>query len=207
MQEIPILKAEGEINLSAVETLNMGLINNPTEIVLDEVGTASKKVHQFYFVKFWPYNDPDEASKISKVEKQIEELDQKRAQIFKELKLLRDFQSWMLHGRSNLATEKRLLREIARSQQSLSSSDLDPFTSLFKQYLQWYSYRWNFIDKARYTQMLEKMKRIEERKDKALADSAKEGNIWYPLRVRNAIQEQIKVNFIALNSFFLGLIH
>lgn len=58
-------------------------------MVLDDEIGASKKVHQFYFVKLWPYNDPNEASKISKAEKLIEDLEQKRSHIYEELQRLR----------------------------------------------------------------------------------------------------------------------
>ncbi|KAK6228996.1 hypothetical protein SCA6_017947 [Theobroma cacao] len=49
----------------------------PHGIVLNEDG-VSKKVHQFYFVKFWPYKDPEEHSKFEWARKQSEELDQQK---------------------------------------------------------------------------------------------------------------------------------
>ncbi|XP_021299539.1 proton pump-interactor BIP103-like isoform X2 [Herrania umbratica] len=49
----------------------------PQGIVLNEDG-VSQKVHQFYFVKFWPYKDPEEHSKFEWARKQSEELDQQK---------------------------------------------------------------------------------------------------------------------------------
>ncbi|XVF29623.1 hypothetical protein REPUB_Repub15cG0137900 [Reevesia pubescens] len=226
MKQIPILRGEGDLNSSAIETLK------PEKIVLDKI-SASKKVRQFYFVKFWPYKDPDEASKISEAEKLIEKFEQERIRVHEKRRMSRsrgkdvwsqlqqltnrersishglgkqkiildylqvvlnklskgganksifstgrnthDFQSRMLHGSSNLATEKQLFRDIARSQQSLN--DLEP-RSLFQEYIDWLYGDGRHVDKARYTQMFEKLKQIDERKEKALVDSAKKGEIW-----------------------------
>lgn len=43
-----------------------------------EKGKGKGKVHQFYFVRFWPYNDPEENSKREWVNKQVEEMDQEK---------------------------------------------------------------------------------------------------------------------------------
>ncbi|OMO94555.1 hypothetical protein CCACVL1_05927, partial [Corchorus capsularis] len=61
MQQIPIVEGEADenINTSAMEDLK-----------------KPKKVHQMYFVKLWPFKDPDEACKISEAEKLLEKLDQ-----------------------------------------------------------------------------------------------------------------------------------
>ncbi|KAA3452492.1 proton pump-interactor 1-like [Gossypium australe] len=38
----------------------------------------SRKVHQFYFVKFWPYKDPEKDSKLEWSRQQCEQLDQEK---------------------------------------------------------------------------------------------------------------------------------
>ncbi|MBA0668239.1 hypothetical protein Goklo_001172, partial [Gossypium klotzschianum] len=39
---------------------------------------GSRKVHQFYFVKFWPYKDPEKDSKLEWSRQQCEQLDQEK---------------------------------------------------------------------------------------------------------------------------------
>ncbi|KAB2092122.1 hypothetical protein ES319_A02G007300v1 [Gossypium barbadense] len=53
-------------------------------------------------------------------------------------------------------------------------------------------FNWGNIDKSGYTHMLEELKQIEEKKEKALADFAQNPNIFNSLTLRNAIEEQIK---------------
>ena len=79
MQQIPIITGEEDINSSEVE------LDKPK---VEEL-RASKRFHRFYFVKFWPYKDPYEASKISEAEKLIEKIDQELIQINEQCKLLR----------------------------------------------------------------------------------------------------------------------
>ncbi|EOY04595.1 Uncharacterized protein TCM_019815 [Theobroma cacao] len=105
------------------------------------------------------------------------------------------FKRRMLHGSSNMATERQILKEIARSQQRLNDF-IDP-RPLLQEYIWWYSY--GNIDKARYIQMVENMKQIEEREEKALGDAIAKGEPWNPLSAKRAIQEQIKlVNKISM---------
>ncbi|XP_039039576.1 proton pump-interactor BIP103-like [Hibiscus syriacus] len=104
------------------------------------------------------------------------------------------FRSWIPHGSSNLAIERKLIKEVIRSQHRVMN-DLDLRSSSlqeqFKEFTSWLS--WGNIDKPRYTQILEKLKQIEEKKEKALADSAKEANIFILSTLRNAIEEQIEI--------------
>ncbi|KAL4273423.1 hypothetical protein GQ457_13G030380 [Hibiscus cannabinus] len=106
------------------------------------------------------------------------------------------FRSWISHGtgNSNLAAERKLINEMARSQHRVMN-DLDlsscAIPEQFEQFTSWLS--WGDIDKSRYTQMLEKLKQIEEKKEKTLADSANKAHIFNPLTLRNAIEEQIEV--------------
>lgn len=52
-----------------VEKLNQG-----QRVELD--GRVEKKVHQFYFIKFWPYEDQNVKSRIKEAEKLIEKIDE-----------------------------------------------------------------------------------------------------------------------------------
>ncbi|KAL4271560.1 hypothetical protein GQ457_13G027690 [Hibiscus cannabinus] len=176
------------------------------------------EVHQFYFVKFWPYRDPYEASKIGEAEQLIQDLDQKLIQMRQQYKLTtldklnlatkiphkhkgqpnhaQGFRSWISHGtgNSNLAAERKLIKEMARSQHKVMN-DLDLSSSTFPEQFEQFTscLSWGDIDKSRYTQMLEKLKQIEEKKEKTLADSANKSNIFNSLTLRNSIEEQIKV--------------
>ncbi|XP_017974565.1 PREDICTED: uncharacterized protein LOC18602310 [Theobroma cacao] len=236
MQQIPVFKDEADVMSSAIEKLDLQL-------------KKPKKVHRFYFVKFWPYKDSLEDERL------IEKMDQDIIRINERYKILRQkqiagwsqrqkllnrprgimggmewqkmmlehlqaaldrlnfgkggankssfskeqnthgFKRRMLHGSSNMATERQILKEIARSQQRLNDF-IDP-RPLLQEYIWWYSY--GNIDKARYIQMVEKMKQIEERKEKAVGDAIAKGEPWNPLSAKRAIQEQIKlVNKISM---------
>ncbi|XP_039071036.1 uncharacterized protein LOC120218136 [Hibiscus syriacus] len=78
----------------------------------------------------------------------------------------RGFRSWISHGRSNLAVERKLIKEVVRSQHRVMN-DLDLSSSSLQEQIEeftsWLS--WGNIDKSRYTQMLEKLKQIEEKKE------------------------------------------
>ncbi|KAK6255531.1 hypothetical protein SCA6_016836 [Theobroma cacao] len=236
MQQIPVFKDEADVMSSAIEKLDLQL-------------KKPKKVHRFYFVKFWPYKDSLEDERL------IEKMDQDIIRITERYKILRQkqiagwsqrqkllnrprgimggmewqkmmlehlqaaldrlnfgkggankssfskeqnthgFKRRMLHGSSNMATERQILKEIARSQQRLNDF-IDP-RPLLQEYIWWYSY--GNIDKARYIQMVENMKQIEEREEKALGDAIAKGEPWNPLSAKRAIQEQIKlVNKISM---------
>ncbi|KAK6266342.1 hypothetical protein QUC31_017179 [Theobroma cacao] len=176
MQQIPVFKDEADVMSSAIEKLDLQL-------------KKPKKVHRFYFVKFWPYKDSLEDERL------IEKMDQDIIRITERYKILRGFKRRMLHGSSNMATERQILKEIARSQQRLNDF-IDP-RPLLQEYIWWYSY--GNIDKARYIQMVENMKQIEEREEKALGDAIAKGEPWNPLSAKRAIQEQIKlVNKISM---------
>ncbi|KAK8703496.1 hypothetical protein V6N13_047154 [Hibiscus sabdariffa] len=191
--QIAILGGEKYGNSSAFDQIMDLELNNRTRKVISDQVSCSKKIHQFYFVKFWPYRDPAEASKIGEAEQLIQDLDQKLIQIRQQYKLTTSFRSWISHGTgsSDLATERKLIKEMARSQHRVMN-DLDLSCSTlpeqFEQFTSWLS--WGDIDKSRYTQMLEKLKQIEEKKERTLADSA---NIFNSLTLRNAIEEQIEV--------------
>ncbi|KAL4273052.1 hypothetical protein GQ457_13G027710 [Hibiscus cannabinus] len=146
---------------------------NSTETLTLEANSKPKKiVNRYYFVKFWPYKDPGEASKISKSEQLIENLDQKLKQMDQEFKLLKGYQSWISHGSSNLVVERKLIKEMATSQHKLNDLGLQ--------------IRCGNMDKSRYSQMLEEPKQIDDRKKR-------NANIFNPLTVKNAIEEQIKI--------------
>ncbi|MBA0637710.1 hypothetical protein Godav_025624 [Gossypium davidsonii] len=78
-QQVPILGGKEHENPTVIDpTLNHEATNKP-----------KKKVHQFYFVKFWPYKDLDEESKISKSQQVVEEVDQKLNRMDQDYKLLK----------------------------------------------------------------------------------------------------------------------
>ncbi|KAK8703498.1 hypothetical protein V6N13_047156 [Hibiscus sabdariffa] len=87
----------GDEHRNSTETLALEANNKPKTIV-----------NQYYFVKFWPYKDPDEASKIAKSEQLIENLDQKLKQMDQEFKLLKikwiDTHSELIHLRGREST-------------------------------------------------------------------------------------------------------
>ncbi|KAJ0110547.1 hypothetical protein Patl1_02261 [Pistacia atlantica] len=62
----PILESEEGYT---IENLNQG-----QRVELD--GRAEKKVHQFYFIKIWPYGDQNVNSRIEEAEKLIEKIDE-----------------------------------------------------------------------------------------------------------------------------------
>ncbi|KAK8631346.1 hypothetical protein V6N13_080100 [Hibiscus sabdariffa] len=213
----------------------------------EEDGESKKKVHHFYFVKFWPYNDPDETPRVLKSQQLIDNLDQKLYQMDREFALLKlkwidthsqlghlrqrestilhrfvlqkrildalqlvldnldsaisphehtgrpnhtqGFQSWISHGRNNLVMERKLMKEMGRRQHrviglALGNSPVAAFIMNFS---------WGKIETSKYTRMLEKLQQIEERKKNALADSGEKPNIFNPLSLKSAIEEQIKI--------------
>ncbi|XP_031280289.1 uncharacterized protein LOC116138745 [Pistacia vera] len=62
----PILESE--------EGYTIGKLNQGQRVELD--GRAEKKVHQFYFIKIWPYGDQNVKSRIEEAEKLIEKIDE-----------------------------------------------------------------------------------------------------------------------------------
>ncbi|XP_052882064.1 uncharacterized protein LOC128290472 [Gossypium arboreum] len=238
-QQVPILGGKEHENSTVIDpTLNYEATNKP-----------QKKVHQFYFVKFWPYKDLDEESKISKSQQLVEEVDQKlnrmgqdykhlklkwrdthsqlyrlsnrKLSIFYGLNLQKDllhhlllvldklnlackiplkhkggpnhtqgFQRWISHGSNNLVIERKLIKKMGRRQPRLNDLDLSS-TSLLQNFIG--CFNCGNIDKSRYTHMLEELKQIEEKKEKALTDLAQNPNIFNSLTLRNAIEEQIKI--------------
>lgn len=99
------------------------------------------------------------------------------------------FQRWISHGSNNLVIERKLIKEMGRRQPRLNDLDLST-TSLLQNFIG--CFNWGNIDKSGYTHMLEELKQIEEKKEKALADFAQNPNIFNSLTLRNAIEEQIK---------------
>ncbi|MBA0855477.1 hypothetical protein Goshw_014425 [Gossypium schwendimanii] len=79
---------------------------------------------------------------------------------------------------------------MARRQPRLSHLDLST-TSLLQNFIG--CFNWGNRDKSRYIHMLEELKQIEEKKEKALADFAQNPNIFNSSTPRNAIEEQIKI--------------
>ncbi|TYG77807.1 hypothetical protein ES288_D02G005100v1 [Gossypium darwinii] len=78
-QQVPILGGKEHENSTVIDpTLNYEATIKP-----------KKKVHQLYFVKFWPYKDLDEESKISKSQQLVEEVDQKLNRMDQDYKLLK----------------------------------------------------------------------------------------------------------------------
>ena len=61
--------------------------------------------------------------------------------------------------------------------------------ALLRQYF-WYSQSNN---REKFVQILEDVKQIEDRHEKAMADAAAKGNLWNPLSSKKAIEEEIKV--------------
>ncbi|EOY14217.1 Proton pump interactor 1-like protein [Theobroma cacao] len=159
----------------------------PHGIVLNEDG-VSKKVHQFYFVKFWPYKDPEEHSKFEWARKQSEELDQqKKILIDDKRQEMVSPRVWVTHGSNNLANEEQLSTEIPNVQQKdINSSFLG--REINNRAYFWYSMSRN---KEQFVQILEGVMQIEERQQKAMADAASNGNIWNPLSSKKAIDEQL----------------
>ncbi|KAG4156608.1 hypothetical protein ERO13_D02G007150v2 [Gossypium hirsutum] len=239
-QQVPILGGKEHENSTVIDpTLNHDQATNKPK----------KKAHQFYFVKFWPYKDLDEESKISKSQQLVEEVDQKlnrmdqdykllklkwrdtrsqlyrlsnrKLSIFYELNLQKDllhqlqlvldklnlackiplkhkggpnhtqgFQRWISHGSNNLVIERKFIKEMGRRQPRLNDLDLST-TSLLQNFIG--CFNWGNRDKSRYIHMLEELKQIEEKKEKALADFAQNPNIFNSSTLRNAIEEQIKI--------------
>ncbi|OMO78495.1 hypothetical protein CCACVL1_14340 [Corchorus capsularis] len=156
-----------------------------------------KKVHQFYFVKFWPYKDPEYDSKFEWARKLCQELDQEKADVIddkmEEIRTCKEYLyselqnqrfrsaalecalEWktmvldFLHAAldKSLANEGQLLTEIPAPQSN----------SFFSS-----SYLRRELNSA-----------IEERKEKAMADAASNGRIWYPLSSKEDIEEQIRL--------------
>ncbi|KAK8549193.1 hypothetical protein V6N13_008870 [Hibiscus sabdariffa] len=99
------------------------------------------------------------------------------------------FQRWI--SSSNLVKERKLMKEMCRRQHrviglALGNSSVAAFIMNFS---------WGKIETSKYTQMLEKLQQIEERKKKALADSGEKEkpNILNHLSLKSAIEEQIKI--------------
>ncbi|PON74871.1 Proton pump-interactor [Trema orientale] len=79
--------------------------------ILDEGISVPKKVHRFYFVKFWPHQEPSSESKVEKAEDLIRKLNHQEVQIRKRLEI-ESYRSWefrralqdLCHGNSRLAS-------------------------------------------------------------------------------------------------------
>ncbi|TYH34916.1 hypothetical protein ES332_D13G158200v1 [Gossypium tomentosum] len=205
---------------------------------------GSRKVHQFYFVKFWPYKDPEKDSKLEWSRQQCEQLDQEKKlvvddkmkeimsrgeNIYSELERKR-YRSAVLgagvewktmvvgflqaamdkliitapssskqpaihsphtlvtHGSNNLAKEEQLSKKTpsAHQPQFLMSSLRNEIGRAYF----WYSQSKN---RNKFEQILKEIEEIEDRHDKAKADSAAKGNIWNPLSSKKAIEDQIRL--------------
>ncbi|MBA0845383.1 hypothetical protein Goarm_022616, partial [Gossypium armourianum] len=177
-EQVPMIGGKEHENSTVIDpTLNYEATNKP-----------KKKVHQFYFVKFWPYKDLDEESKISKSQQLVEEVDQKLNRMDQDYKLLKGFQRWISHGSNNLVIERKFIKEMGRRQPRLNHLDLSTTSSL-QNFIG--CFNWGNRDKSRYIHMLEELKQIEEKKEKALADFTQNPNIFNSSTPRNAIEEQI----------------
>ncbi|OMP05231.1 hypothetical protein COLO4_08981 [Corchorus olitorius] len=149
-----------------------------------QVIQPSKTVHQFYFVKFWPFKGPDEASKISEAEKLLQQLDQESSLVNDKCKMLREylqgFNRKILHGSGNLATERKLLRDqMNGSQERVNHLINAPRPLLDAQYVidsRWYNNNRKIDVEAKYKEMVVKIEQIEERKEKGRTDAIAKGH-------------------------------
>ncbi|PON49686.1 LOW QUALITY PROTEIN: Fido domain containing protein [Parasponia andersonii] len=85
------------------------LDHEPNETgVLDEDINVSKKIHQFYFVKFRPHQEPSSESKIEKAEKLIQKLNRDEIQVttrIEETELTRDDIEVLIKKRAEVRTK------------------------------------------------------------------------------------------------------
>ncbi|KAK8548258.1 hypothetical protein V6N12_061175 [Hibiscus sabdariffa] len=174
---------------------------NSTETLTLEANSKPKKiVNRYYFVKFWPYKDPGEASKIAKSEQLIENLDQKLKQMDQEFKLLK------IHTHNSFiyvvenqqfhmdCTGKRrrsiicnsLRMSLIHSFFHINTKEDQNILKAIKAGFHMEVIRCGNMDKSRYSQMLEEPKQIDDRKKR-------NANIFNPLTVKNAIEEKIKI--------------
>ncbi|XVF29626.1 hypothetical protein REPUB_Repub15cG0138200 [Reevesia pubescens] len=100
----------------------------------------------------------------------------------------------MLHESSNLATERKMLKEInpSRSQQD----DISSFNNSVKELNERLGlFLGQYQDKniTRYKHIVKGIKDFEEKMEKAKANACQNGRIWDPWTSRNTIQDQINL--------------
>ncbi|KAK8479261.1 hypothetical protein V6N11_064489 [Hibiscus sabdariffa] len=178
--------------------------------------SGSRKVHQFYFVKFWPYKDPEKDSKLRWADQQCQLLDRekelvvddktmeimsRRDNICSELDrkkwrhaLLETGVEWttMVVGFLQAAIDvdgsssSKQTETAARQPRFLMSSLRNEIPRAYF----WYSQSNN---REKLEQILKEVERIEDGQDEAKAAAAAQGDIWDPLNSKRAMEEQIEL--------------
>ncbi|XVF84242.1 hypothetical protein PTKIN_Ptkin17bG0010200 [Pterospermum kingtungense] len=102
--QLQMSTGEEDISSREAKKLDVFEVDQPK----DEDSRASKKIHQFYFVKFWSYKNPDEGSRISEAKKLIKNIDRE---------ILRTNKKYMMleRKRSGCLSERRKLGNIGPS--------------------------------------------------------------------------------------------
>ncbi|XP_039012266.1 proton pump-interactor BIP131-like [Hibiscus syriacus] len=173
----------------------------------------SKKTHQFYFVKFWPYKDPEKDSKLQWADQQCQQLDREKERVvdYKIMEIMSrrdkicselDRKKWrhalletgvewttMVVGFLRAAIDKLDVNGSSSSTHQprfLMSSLRNEIPRAFF----WYSQSNN---REKFEQILKQVEQMEDRLDEAKAAAATKGNIWDPLSSVKAMEEQIEV--------------
>lgn len=97
--------------------------------------------------------------------------------------------NWVTHGSHNLGNKEKVLTNIPSCQQTIDMISNYLRSEINRAYF-WYSQSNN---RHKFEQILEDVKKIQDRHEKSMADAAAKGNLWNPLSSKKAIEEQIKV--------------
>ncbi|PON74869.1 hypothetical protein TorRG33x02_246430 [Trema orientale] len=134
LRHIPdqMLESEGDdihFRENDFEKENQGseqLDHEPNETsVLDEDINVSKKVHQFYFVKFRPHQEPCSVSKIKKAEKLIRKLNRDELWVTKrieEIELTRDDIEVLIRKRAEVRTKTDRIKNKLQTTEKVKDS-------------------------------------------------------------------------------------
>ncbi|KAK8542546.1 hypothetical protein V6N13_136881 [Hibiscus sabdariffa] len=181
--------------------------------------SGSRKVHQFYFVKFWPYKDPEKDSKLRWADQQCQQLDREKERV------VDDKTMEIMSRRDNICSEldrKKWLHALLETgvewttmvvgflQAAIDCLDVDGSSSskqtetsvhqrrflmsslrneIPRAYF-WYSQSNN---REKLEQILKEVEQIEDGHDEAKAAAAAQGGIWDPLSSKKAMEEQIEL--------------
>ncbi|GMJ11628.1 proton pump interactor 1 [Hibiscus trionum] len=178
---------------------------------------SRKKVHQFYFVKFWPYKDPELDSKLRWADQQRQQLDRekelvvddkimeimsRRDHISTELDrkkwrhtLLKTGVDWteMVVGFLQAAIDNLDVNGSSSSNQPGAHRPRFLMSSLRNEIPRAYFWYTQSNNREKLEQILKQVEQIEDRHDEAKAAAAAKGDIWDPLCSKKTMEEQIEV--------------
>ncbi|CAN0891262.1 Proton pump-interactor 1 [Linum grandiflorum] len=178
---------------------------------LEEWPAEPKQIHSFYFVKWWPYEDPKIKDEIVLIDKEITKRNEALTRVHDRLRAKRDEKAELVAERRtlknqgyeyrNILGEKR--KELQPLQQALAKlrnnngAGRDAICSSEEElneliYSMQYHLQHESIPLSEEKQILREMKQLEGTREKVIANAAMRAKIQESLGQKETIQDQVK---------------